>query len=378
MKPKKTHFYSWKTGKLAKGCSLCVTGSKLVLFVTGLCSKKCFYCPISEKKMNKDVIYANEWKLENENDTQSLIKEAELTEARGAGITGGDPFCRLERTARYIRLLKKRFGREFHIHLYAPLELITEGKLRKLHKAGLDEIRVHPDFNDRKHWNKIGLIRRFSWDIGMEIPAIPSYKKKTIGMIDYFKDRIDFLNVNELEISDTNAQQLVERGFRPKDRISYGVKGSQELAIYLLKKYGKKLDMHYCTTTLKDRVQLASRIRIRAKNIAQPYDIVTEEGMLVRGALYLDELIPGFGYRKKLEKLGKNKRKRILAKLNMTMKKFKKDYKIKKGYMRVDDSKLRLLTSPAMAKLIKENFLKGAIVTEYPTWDQTEVEVVFV
>ena len=146
----------------------------------------------------------------------------------------------------------------------------------------------------------------------------------------------------------------------------------------LPRKYGKNLNMHYCTTTLKDRVQLASRIKIRAKNIAKPYDAITEDGMLVRGALYLKELMPGFGYRKKLEKLGKNKRKKILKKLNITIKKLNKDYKIKKGYISIDDKKFRLLTSPAMAKLIKENFLKGAIVTEYPTWDQTEVEVVFV
>src|SRR3989344_6174745 len=120
----KTKFYSSKCGALAKGCSLCVTGSKLVLFVTGLCRKKCFYCPISEKKMGKDVIYANEWKLEDENDTKSLIEEAKLTEAKGASLTGGDPFAKIDRSARYITLLKKTFGKRFHMHLYAPLDLI--------------------------------------------------------------------------------------------------------------------------------------------------------------------------------------------------------------------------------------------------------------
>ncbi|PIN86692.1 radical SAM protein [Candidatus Woesearchaeota archaeon CG10_big_fil_rev_8_21_14_0_10_44_13] len=376
----KTKFYSWKTGKLAEGCRLCVEGHKLVLFVTGLCPRNCFYCPISDTKKDKDVVYANEWRLGNEDDTRAIIEEARLTEAKGASLTGGDPLLPLNRSVRYIRMLKRRFGKKFHIHLYASLGLMAEKSLAKLYNAGLDEIRIHPDFEDRKHWQKIDLINKFNWRVGMEIPAIPGWKKKTEEMIDYFMDKVDFLNINELEISDTNAQHLVERGFIPKNRISYGIKGSQQLAFHLLRKYGKRLPIHYCTTTLKDKVQLANRMKIRAKNAAKPYDLVTEDGMLFRGALYLKELKPGFGYRRKISKIVSDKavKQRIIKKLQKTMKMLQKGYKIKKGYIIIDENKLRLLTAPAIAMLIKQKDLKPAVVTEYPTWDQTEVEVVFV
>ena len=92
---KKTKYYSWKLGTLAKGCRMCVRGSKLVLFVTGLCPRKCYFCPISDKKYNKDVVYANEWPT---NKIDEIIKEAKLIDAEGAGFTGGDPLCKLFRT----------------------------------------------------------------------------------------------------------------------------------------------------------------------------------------------------------------------------------------------------------------------------------------
>lgn len=386
----KTKYYSWKTGNLAKGCELCIEGSKLVLFVTGLCPRNCFYCPLSEQKKNKDVVYANEWKIESDKD---IITEARLTDAKGASLTGGDPFIVLNRSIKCIKLLKKVFGKKFHIHLYTLPELLSLEKLKKIHDAGLDEIRLHPDIFNKTEWNKIELIKRLKWQIGVEIPVIPGHKKKLIELIDYFADKIDFLNLNELEVSDTNANKLLKMGFRCKDRISYGIKGSKELAFELLKHVNKKypkLNAHYCTATLKDKVQLANRIKKRAANVAKDYDAITEAGTLVRGAIYLSNLKPDFGYRKMLEKALNNKKMKndILEELNEIKNDLKKDFKIKNNMIDVDKQKLRIVTSSEIANKIK-NYAKDkkllkirkdiylAIVEEYPTWDQTEIEIEF-
>src|SRR3989338_2113050 len=93
-------------GKLAEGCVLCAQGKKLVLFVTGVCPRKCFYCPLSEKKMNKDVIFANEIETK---DIKEIIQEAKDNLAEGVGITGGDPLSKLDRTLEYIIAFKKEF-----------------------------------------------------------------------------------------------------------------------------------------------------------------------------------------------------------------------------------------------------------------------------
>src|SRR3989344_1526747 len=376
----KTPHFSWKLGRLPKGCQLCVQGKKLVLFITGLCPRKCFYCPISDKKSQKDVIYANEWPIK-ENELETIFKEAELCGAKGAGITGGDPLVKLERTVTLIKNFKQRFGQHFHIHLYTSLNLITEETLKQLYYSGLDEIRVHPDLDDRTLWSKISLLKKFSWDVGVEIPLIPTKEKETKEVIDFIQTKIDFINLNELEISDTNANHLVEKHFLPKNSISHGVGGSEELGLRMLDYVEKKypsLKVHYCTTTLKDRVQLAERIKRRAKNIKEIFDVVTEEGMLKRGAVYLPEINPQMT-RETLKKIKQNERlvNQFLERLNILKEELLKKFKITNT--KIDVQKLRILLSQKdvkkYAKEIKKMNLIPALVEEYPTYDGLEIEI---
>jgi len=319
MKKKTIHntpYYSWRTGDLAKGCRHCVKGEKLVLFITGLCSRRCDFCPVSDKKLYKDVTYANEMQTTN---IKQIIQEAKLCSAEGAGITGGDPLIKIQNTCSAIRKLKKEFGKDFHIHLYAPLKLLNAKKLKKLHSAGLDEIRFHPDFEKPSEWNKLNLAKDYDWDVGVEIPVIPGKEKSILGLIYYIKDKVDFLNLNELELAD-NAAWREKKNIKCKDELSYAIKGSDELAKKLLETCANiGLRTHYCTCKLKDKVQLAKRIKRRAQNIKQKFDIVTNEGMIIRGAVYLPELKPGFSYHDKLNKLNdklkKEEKRKILNNL---------------------------------------------------------------
>ena len=45
--------------------------------------------------------------------------------------------------------------------------------MKKLHLAGLDEIRFHPDVDDDSLWERLKVAKEFDWDAGIEIPAIP-------------------------------------------------------------------------------------------------------------------------------------------------------------------------------------------------------------
>jgi pyruvate formate-lyase activating enzyme-like uncharacterized protein len=371
-------YHSFNKGELPLGCRYCVKGEKLVLFVTGICPRNCYFCPVSDHKYQKDLIFANERPVKFHED---IIKEAELMRAKGAGITGGDPLTKVDRVVEYIQLLKKHFGKEFHIHLYTSLNLASEEILKKLFNAGLDEIRFHLDFDSKHFWNKLALARNFSWKIGVEIPLLPAKEKETFELLEFVKDKVDFLNLNELEIADNSQSKLSDMGFCVKDNQSYAIAGSLELGQKLLEFAERKqlsLPIHLCTAKLKDSVQLANRIKREAEGAKLPFDTVDSEGMLTRGALYLPELMPGFEYRKKLESMNLSKFVTVLKPL---LERVQKELRLKDSELFLDEKKPRILLSQYKIKQNRKFFKKvnliPAIVTEYPTADQLEIEVDF-
>ena len=193
-------------GPLAKGCEYCIRGSKMVLFVTGRCNTGCYYCPVSFEKKGKDVIYANELKVSRK---VEILEEAESMEAEGTGITGGDPLIDVDRTIRAIRLLKDRFGEGHHIHLYTST--VDPEKVAKLIDAGLDEIRFHPPLSEWNSMEGSGLseIVKMDIDVGMEVPALPDHEGDLISLLTYAsKIGIRFVNLNELEFSESNWQMM--------------------------------------------------------------------------------------------------------------------------------------------------------------------------
>lgn len=399
---KENKYYSYNLGLLPKGCQFCVKGEKLVVFLTGLCPRRCYFCPVSDDKFLKDVSFANERRINsaddnsvndntftNEHSADGLIKEAALMKARGAGITGGDPLMKLERTIGFIEKLKKEFGREFHIHLYTSLNLVNLECLKKLHEAGLDEIRFHLDLDSEKLWGRLKLARKFDWDIGVEIPVIPG--KDIKKLIDFICDKVDFLNLNELEVADNKQNELLQKGFKVKDELSYAVEGSLEYGLelmeYVKKKYAPEkeyplkypLKVHLCTAKLKDAVQLTERIKRESEGAARKFDVINEEGLLARGALYLPELKPDFGYRERLKQACKLD---YIIRLRPLLSKIKKKFNLKDDEIYLDEEKPRILLSKKLAQKKKNYFLNlgliPAVVVEYPTADQLEIEVEFV
>ncbi len=375
----KNNYYSYNYQELPKGCQYCVRGEKLVLFVTGLCPRKCYFCPLSDAKYGNDVTFANERKVTQFEDT---IIEAELMQAKGAGITGGDPLVKIDRTIENIKRLKQKYGKEFHIHLYTSLLLVTEQNLELLFEAGLDEIRFHPDLEKKQYWDKIKLAKKYSWDIGIEIPLLNHKEKELLELIEFIKDKVHFIVFNELEIADNKLSKLGEMGYKPKDKLSYAIQDSLELGKRLLKHIEKnnyKIAAHLCTAKLKDAVQLSNRIKREAKFSKKSFDIVDEEGLLLRGAIYLPELTPGMSYRKKLAEIKEKNQDEYNKKLQKMIACITEKLPLKEHEYFVDQQKLRIILSAQqikkLSKKIKELGYNCAIVREYPTADQLEMEV---
>ncbi|MEM3341066.1 MAG: hypothetical protein QW728_00060 [Thermoplasmata archaeon] len=355
-------------GDISLGCKLCTAGAKMVLFVTGQCKTGRFYCPLSEEKKGIDGIWANEKLIRpfegkseslSRHDLEEIAREAEEMDALGTGITGGDPFLYLARTCQIIRFLKKRFGERHHVHLYTtgiylescrkkkgrkmemPVETfsgcnagcevptdelytILDNNLMAVADAGLDEIRFHPP---PEFWNYTGLklyrflletARKYNMKAGIEVPALPDKADLLAELIAGIADCADFINLNELEFSSTNALSLKKRGYTIASDISASVKGSKEAAatawknaVFILReKMGKEvakdnqhgtstvdergvrkipsLNIHFCSSRFKDTVQLRRRMLRRARHIAHPFEYITNEGTIMVGVIESD------------------------------------------------------------------------------------------
>lgn len=260
---------------LPPGCEICRQGASLVLFVTGVCTRGCFYCPLSVERRGGDLVFANERIVSSPED---ILEEAHAIDALGTGITGGEPLLRLDRVLDTIRMLKRNLGREHHIHLYTGT-VPGERVLSKLRDAGLDELRMHPDpeHEDSRLPGALRSAMDLGIEAGVEIPAIAPAP----WIAEAVRSAGAFLNINELEFSGTNAEMLRARGFRA-DPDSCAAIGSESIARSFMH-YGIKL--HYCSSVFKDSVQLRERLKRRAERIRRPFDIVSDDGTILTGVI---------------------------------------------------------------------------------------------
>ncbi len=335
---KKTRYASYLSGSLPRGCQLCVKGEKSVLFVTGMCSRNCFYCPLSDLRKNKDVSYANERKFE---DVSQLIKEIKLSNSKGCSLTGGDPLIKLDKTILFAKTLKKEFGKKFHIHIYLSTKLVDEKNLRELSKC-VDEVRFHPNLQNSidAEIKKISLAKGL-WarkNIGIELPMFPNQSKQIFRFIKKVSPYISFVSFNELEVGEYSEKTMNRKYKTNKD--GYTVKSSINEGEKLIKKLEKEklhLNIHLCTAELKNWHQYKNRLK---KHAIFPFSKKTSDGTIIYFAT--------------------------------------KDVKVKellkKSNYLEDNLKNQIIINPKKVRSLRGKILIKRI-EEYPTYDREEAEV---
>ena len=270
---------------LSRGCEQCAKGGKLVLFVYGYCDQRdCFYCPLGENRKNVTQVFANEREVERDED---VLAEAERMGALGTSITGGEPQEAMEHTCRYLRLLKDEYGPEHHTHLYTG---ITGGRqnMRRLSKAGLDEIRFHPpyeqwgDLHGTKWEDVLYVAREEGLTPAFEVPGIRA-EPEFLAFLD--EGAADFCNINEFEMSDGNYRRMREQGYELREGHMSAVSESHDV----LEEMGDHPKVYFCTSVFKDAAQHRNRLKRMAKRIGREFDEVTDDGTLVYGKTWAAE-----------------------------------------------------------------------------------------
>ncbi len=344
-------------GELSPACVQCAEGRKMVLFVTGICRFRCFYCPVSPVRNQKDVTYANERPVRSDED---VLAEARAISASGTGITGGDPLGAIDRVEHYVRLLKHEFGPEHNIHLYTHEP--NPEKLRRLARAGLDEVRLHiPHYL----WGSLdgpgAAYRRVleeapAWGIrrGVEVPVLPEKETELVRLVRTL-DRIgvDFVNLNELEFSETNETKMHERGYRLDVRNGWGVHGSRAVARRVVRTPGLKVPVHYCSSRFKDSVQLRQRLIRRAERTAPGFASRTEDGTVIYGIVETPK-------RENVARLAE----RVATLAGLARETYRVDFERRR--VELSETDLRRVATRLRAPAF--------VVEEYPTADALEVE----
>jgi len=329
----------------------------MVLFVTGLCRFRCFYCPVSPTRNQLDGIFANERRVVGDDD---VLAEARAIGAAGTGITGGDPLGVIDRVEHYVRLLKHEFGAEHHIHLYTHEP--NPEKLRRLAAAGLDEFRLHiphylwgPLRGGGEAYRSV-LEEAPAWGIrrGVEIPVLPEKEAELRRLLVALDEiGVDFVNLNELEFSETNEDGLHARGYRVDPRNGWGVRGSRAVAERIVREMRLSVPVHYCSSRFKDSVQLRQRLLRRAERTAPAFAHRTEDGTVVLGIV---------------ESAGRGSfaawSRRVASRARLAP-----------GDYRVDPARRRVELDPAVLRRVARRLPWPAFEVEvYPTEDALEVE----
>jgi len=285
-----------------EGCIQCQMGSKLVLFITGHCHWMCDYCPLSENRREIDWMFANERRVEI-GDWDAVIEEARAMNATGAGITGGDPVMARERVLEACKILKNEFGDDFHLHMYTSIPFKAEWA-NDFAEAGLDEIRFHfLDLESEKYTETMAACVESGMLTGVEIPCEPDKEIELMELLETMRDMpVQFLNLNELEITVGNHDNMELRGFNLSDEITAGAAGSGELATRMRDRVMAAsigapdpeegtvrepypYHLKFCTATYKDSGQLRRRFIRRGEHTISPHEILTEDGTLLFGAV---------------------------------------------------------------------------------------------
>ncbi|MDP6148213.1 MAG: hypothetical protein QF635_03780, partial [Candidatus Thalassarchaeaceae archaeon] len=258
--------------------------------------------PLSENRREIDFMYANERKVEID-DWNSVIEEARAMKATGAGITGGDPVMVRERVLEACRVLKSEFGADFHLHMYTSIPFRTEWA-SEFAEAGLDEIRFHfLDLDENKYRETMQACLDAGMLTGVELPCEPDKEEQLLQLLETMREMpVQFLNLNELEITVGNHDNMEVRGFNLSSEITAGASGSAEVATKMRDRvmaaaigvadpfdgitrepYGYHLK--FCTATYKDSGQLRRRFLRRGEHTISPHEVLTDDGTLVFGAI---------------------------------------------------------------------------------------------
>ncbi|MFP3281075.1 MAG: radical SAM protein [Vulcanisaeta sp.] len=275
------HPLNFVFGELARGCRQCLLGTKSILFITGLCPLNCFYCPVSRERFGRDVMFINDRPVIRFPD--DIIDELDRAGSNGLAISGGDPIVVVDRVVYLVKLLKESYGPSFHIHMYTHALNLNRDAVGKLASSGIDEVRIHA-ISPTQLSGKLELIRILrdaGISVGLEVPALPRFENEILKVAETLigNGLITFVNINELDVSPANIDNLTRMGYVPGPNGS--VVGSLDVGLRLASEIRRRwpwVNVNVCTSRSKDIAQLGARLFRMSLRMSKGDEVVLDDG----------------------------------------------------------------------------------------------------
>jgi uncharacterized protein len=254
------------TRRLPPGCRLCLQGRGSNLYVTGHCTRDCFFC--FNEKPRKDELVVHGVPVKAPEEAAAIVERYGLT---SVGISGGEPLLFPERVLRVVSALRALPSRP-RVDLYTNGDLLDHGVLRALKEAGLSAIRVNAVARDFD-LEPVRLARKHFEEVAVEVPVIPGQSELLRRMVLRLDAMgVPFLNIHELFLCSENSERVRAEGHearaeRPRHLLWAPTAASGEAALELLLfalNHAKTLSVYYCSCGTQD---LISRNGLRRRRL---------------------------------------------------------------------------------------------------------------
>jgi uncharacterized protein len=266
------------TGELSPGCLICGQGYWSCMFINGLCTAHCFYCP-QDRNIKKERPPTEQGQIFDT--PKDYVDYLEKFNIKGVGFSGGEPFLVFETLVTYITTIRERFGKGFYLWIYTNGDLVDKDKLRMLKDAGLDEIRFNISARDYD-LQRVGLAIGIIDTVTIEIPSIPEDHETLKGCLKSMqKLGVKHLNIHQLLATQFNYKKYIDRGYTFLHHPNVPILESEMAALKLMRyaiDNNITLPINYCTAAYKDRLQGSGNRTRKALLLKEGCEEVTSSG----------------------------------------------------------------------------------------------------
>ncbi|MFH1724380.1 MAG: radical SAM protein [Elusimicrobiota bacterium] len=245
------------TRRLPAGCRGCLAGKGTNLYVTGLCTRDCYFC--FNAKPRADEIVAHGIRIREPEEAGEIVSRFGL---RSVGISGGEPLLFPERVMRVVRTLRT-LPERIWIDLYTNGDRADDDVLRGLREAGLDAVRFNLVANGFDTGPVERALRYFD-GTAVEVPVVPDRMRELEEMaLELDRLGVPYLNIHELFACRENDLRVSGRGHSAEEAgresalswspVTEGEEAALRLLLFALKNTDR-LSVYYCSCRTQETI----------------------------------------------------------------------------------------------------------------------------